>query len=397
MYLLDQKAEDLLSKITFAEQTINELKLPDPVLASYIKPLQIWTASLRNRVEQAKAEFTLFAQSSNFSQSEPLQESHQRRLLAAILRDFEDIERRIRIGLDTFLPLIPIWNNQKDSKETKQHHELLMHFVNDVMQLSHIDGQIMTIIGESYACLPIEWVQTRKHVIFGTYSEIKNLHKSVLLAHEIGHVFYHKNDYEISSNVTPQVLRKLSQNRPPNIDQNNFDYALYVWARHWIPEFVADCFAVKTLGPAFVLQFMLIALDSQPNRVEPTHPPSNLRIKFMVDILQTLNLSDIKVNNYQNLWDSYAHTVSTPNSLFIVDDEVVTTALDCINSTVTLTPIEDKWAEILEARKALEKGTVPNQDLVSIISALAMEENRVDSTLINKELLERHSSNSNVS
>jgi hypothetical protein len=396
MYLLDQKAGDLLSKITFAQQVINGIEAPDDVLASYIEPLQSWTASLRDRVEQAKAEFALFTQASHFSQSGSIEESHQRRLLAAILRDYEDIERRIRLGLDTFLPLIPVWNNQKISQETKFQHKLLKQFVSDVLKLGHVDGQIMTILGESYACLPIEWEQ-RKHVIFGTYSEIKNLHKAVLLAHEIGHVFYHKNEYEISSNVTPQVLRKLSQNRPSNLDQNVFEQAAYIWAQHWIPEFIADCFAVKTLGPAFLLQFMLIALNSQPNRIEQTHPPTNLRIKFMTDTLQSLNLPNIDISSYQTLWDSYAQTVSTPNSVFIVDDEVTKTAFDCISSTIIPTQIDVKWTEILEARKAIEKGTVPNQDLVSTISALAMEEGGNDLTQINQELLKRYSGNSNIS
>jgi hypothetical protein len=396
MYLLDKKAEDLLSKIAFAQQKISEIKSPNTVLTSYIEPLQRWTDSLKNRVEQAKAEFNLFVQTSHFNQSESIQESHQRRLLAAILRDFEDIERRIRLGLDTFLPLIPIWNNQKNDKGTKQHHKLLMRFVSDMTELSHIDGQIMAIIGEGYACLPIEWEQ-RKHVIFGTYSEVTDLPKYVLLAHEIGHVFLHRNEYEISSNVIPQVLRKLSQNRPATINQNSFEQARYIWAQHWIPEFVSDCFAVKTLGPAFLRQFMLIALNSQPDLVEVSHPPSNLRMKFMVDILRSLNLSGFDINNYQNLWDSYALTVSTPNSLFIIDEEVVSTAFDCITATIIPTQIEDKWDEILKAKKSLEEGEVPNQDLISSISALAMEENGGDLMQINNEVLKRHSGNSDVS
>ena len=216
------------------------------------------------------------------------------------------------------------------------------------MQLGHVDGQIMTIVGESYACLPIEW-EERKHVIFGTYSEIKNLHKAVLLSHEIGHVFYHKNEREISSDITPRVLRGFLK-LTPNLDQNFFDQASFIWAQHWIPEFVADCFAVKTLGPAFLLQFMLIALNSQPNRIETTHPPSNLRIKFMTDTLQSLNLPNIDINSYQVLWDSYAHTVSVPNSVFMVDDQVIKTAYDCVNSTIIPMCIDEKWGEILDTK-----------------------------------------------
>ncbi len=396
MYLLDQKANDLLSKIAFAQQVISEIKAPDEVLQSYTEPLESWTTILSSRVEQAKAEFALFTQAAHFSQSGSVQESHERRLLAAILRDYEDIERRLRIGLDTFLPLIPVWNNQKQSQETKFHHELLKRFVSDVMQLGHVDGRIMTIVGESYACLPIEW-EDRKHVIFGTYSEIRNLHKAVLLAHEIGHVFYHKNEREISSGITPRVLRELHQSMPPNLDQSVFDQASFIWAQHWIPEFVADCFAVRTLGPAFLLQFMLIALNSQPNRIETTHPPSNLRVKFMTDTLQSLNLPNIDINSYQTLWDSYAHTVSTPNSVFVVDDQVTKTAYDHINASIIPTCIDQKWPEILEAKKAIETGTVPNQDLVSTISALAMDESGIDLTAINQELLKRYSGNSNIS
>jgi hypothetical protein len=80
----------------------------------------------------------------------------------------------------------------------------------------------------------------------------------------------------------------------------------------------------------------------------------------------------------------------------MVDDEVTKTAFDCINSTIIPTCIDVKWAKILEAKKAIEKGAVPNQDLVSTISALAMEDSGVNLTEINKELLKRYSSNSNV-
>ena len=141
---------------------------------------------------------------------------------------------------------------------------------------------------------------------------------------------------------------------------------------------------------------MLIALNSQPNRIETTHPPSNLRIKFMTDTLQSLNLPNIDINNYQALWDSYANTVSAPNSIFVVDDQVTKTAYDCVNSTIIPTRIDEKWAEILDARKAFEKGEVPNQDLVPTICALAMDESGIDLTTINQELLKRYSSNSNV-
>jgi len=396
MYLLDQKAEDIISKITFAEQSINEIKSTDEVLKSYIEPLGYYLKTLKESVKEAEADFVEFIKKTGFGQEAFIPEKAHRRLLAAILRNFEDIEKRVYIGVDTFLPLIFIWNSQKARPETKRHHDLLTHFVNDFLKFCCMPEPVMTIIGESYACFPIEWASKRKHIIFGTFSEAQNLRKWVLLAHEIGHIYYHQNSFEINSNVSPQVVRKLGEVRPPNLNQYDFEQATYIWTNHWIPEFVSDCFAVKTLGPAFILQFMLTALNGQPDRVEFTHPPTSIRVNFMLDILEDLGLSGISINDYRNSWQSYTHTVSTPTSIFIADDEVVNAALSSIGSVLTPTPIIDKWADITEARRALSAGTVPDKDLISTISALAIEENKLNPVQVSNELLKRYPTDSDV-
>jgi hypothetical protein len=396
MYLLDQKAEDIISKITFAKQTINEIKSPDEVLKSYIEPLGDWLKTLKENVKKAKTDFAEFVKNTGFGQEAYIPEKAHRRLLAAILRNFEDIEKRVYLGVDTFLPLIFVWNSQKTRPETKRHHDLLTHFVNDFLKFCCMPEPVMTIIGESYACLPIEWANKRKHIIFGTFSEAHNLRKFVLLAHEIGHVYYYQNSFEINSNVSPQVVKKLSEVRPPNLDQSDFEGAVYIWTNYWIPEFVSDCFAVKTLGPAFVLQFMLTALNGQPDRVKSTHPPTSIRVNFMLDILEALDLSNVNIDDYRSSWQSYTHTVSTPTSLFIANDDVVNTALNSIRSVLTPTPIIDKWTDITDARHALSSGMIPDQDLISTITALAIEESKIDPVQISNELLKRYPANSNV-
>lgn len=397
MFLLDQKANDIISKIASAKDTIRKVKSPDNVLETYIGPLVSWLDTLRNRVEQVKANFEQFVRDASFVQEGYLHEESQRRLLTVILRDFEDIERRFYISVDTFLPLMLVWNSQKSRMETKLQHRLLMRFVADLLELCHMSESMMAIIGEDYACLPLEWAQVRKHVVFATYSEMQNLRKWVLLAHELGHAYYYQNDEKINSSITPQVIRRLNENRPINLDQRDFESIIYTWTQHWIPEFVSDCFAAKTLGPAFIAQFMVTALNSQPNRVESTHPPPNLRLRFMMNVLDALSLSDININSYRNVWQSYAHTISRPSSLFIVHEEVVTTALRGIDSIVTEKPIENKWADILEAKETLSLGSMPDQDLISIISALAIAEPSINLTSLYKALLKRYSSNSNAS
>jgi len=151
MFLLDEKANDIISKIEFAKETITKIKSPDNVLETYIEPLVSWLDILRNRVEQAKANFKDFVRDTSFTQYGYLHEASQRRLLAVILRDFEDIERRVYISVDTFLPLVFVWNSQRSKAETKRQHKLLMRFVADLLQLCHMSESMMAIIGEDYA------------------------------------------------------------------------------------------------------------------------------------------------------------------------------------------------------------------------------------------------------
>jgi hypothetical protein len=117
----------------------------------------------------------------------------------------------------------------------------------------------------------------------------------------------------------------------------------------------------------------------------------------MMNILDGLSLSGINIDFYRNMWQSYAHTVSRPSSLFIVHEEVVTTALRGIDSIVTEKPIENKWSDIFEAQKTLSLGSMPDQDLISIISALAIAEPSINFTSLYKALLKRYSSNSYAS
>lgn len=393
MLLLDQKASDILSKIAFTKARIKKIKSPDKILETYTGPLMNWLDTLEERVKDAKKDFEQFLREATFTEESYLTEEPQQKLLADILRAFEDIERRFFIGVDTFLPLISIWSTQRKRTETKRQHRLLTYFVEDLLELSQIAEPMMTIIGENYACLPLNWGRVMKHVVFATYSEMENMRKWVLLAHEIGHAFYDLNVQKFSSNLIPQVIRKLIEVKPINVKQRELESMIYMWTREWIPELVADCFAVKTLGPSFVTQFMLTALNSQPNRIEFTHPPSDLRVRFMMKILDSLDLPYINTRSYRNVWRSYAHSVSKPSSLYVVHEEVVKTALDGIDSLVQERPIEKKWTDILKAKKAISEGVLPEQDLLCVVSAFAISEPTVDSLLIYKELSKRYSSN----
>ncbi|KPV63974.1 MAG: hypothetical protein AOA66_0491 [Candidatus Bathyarchaeota archaeon BA2] len=393
MLLVDQKASGLLFKINFAREEIAKIKSPDEILINYLEDLKIWLNKLENQVRKNQELFKQFVTTTNFIEKDHLRDEPQRRLLADILRVCRDVERDFYLGVDAFLPLISVWFHQRSDEGTRRQHKLLVSFIQDMLKLSNIPEVTMVILGETHACLPLYWGKTTRHIVFATLSEIKNLRRWGLLAHEMGHAFYDLNFEEFYLNVIPQVIRKLAETKPINIKPSEFEDTIYIWATKWVPELAADCFAIKNMGPSFLTQFMLIALDSEPDRVEPSHPPTNLRVKFMIDVLESLELSDVNVESYRNIWDAYSRSVSHPSSRYILNEEVVNEALNGINSIVQDSPIKNKWNDIFKAREFLSQGMMPDKDLISIVSATALVDPTINLCPIYETLLERYASN----
>jgi len=153
---------------------------------------------------------------------------------------------------------------------------------------------------------------------------------------------------------------------------------------------------VKTLGPPYAVQFMLLALNSEPDRTDVSHPPFNLRVNFMMDTLESLALPDFNIDFYRNVWNSYSRSITRPSSRYILNEEVVEAALSGIDAVVRDTPIRTKWADILSARETLLAGNVPEKGLVSIVSATALIDQTINLAPIYKGLLERHTSYSDA-
>jgi len=390
MLLIDQKANLLVSKIDFAEKRIKEIYSPDSILKTYIESVTDRIGTLKYQIGLAKSEFEEFVKETSFADKDHLRTAPQRGLLRDILRSYEEIEQSFYLGIDAFLPLISVWIHQSHDENTKREHNLLVAFVKELLKLSGISEDLMTILGETYACLPLYWGNVARHIAFATYTETENLRRWVLLAHEIGHVFYDLHFEEFNSNVIPQVIGKLSERKPLNMAPRELESVIYVWAEKWIPELASDCFAVKTLGPPYAVQFMLAVLDSKPDHVDVSHPPNNMRVYFTMDLLDSLAIPDFNVDSYRGIWNSYSLSVTRPSSQYILDEEIVEAALNGIDRIVSGTPIKGKWNEILSASQALSCGSLPSEDLLSVISAMALLDPTIRLDEIYPWLLERY-------
>jgi len=389
MLLPYQKIDILLKKINFTEKRIMEISLSDDILKSYIQYLTDWITALREEIRISKNEFEEFLEDTGFSETDYIKHDSQRKLLKDVLRTFEEIEERFYLGVDTFLPLIPVWIHQKGDEETRRGHRLIVHFIKELLQLSKIPEIMITILGEDYACLPLSWGKIQKHVVFVTYSEMENPIRWALLSHEIGHAFYDLNFDEFHSSVIPMVIQKLVETKPLNIGQRVLEDTIYTWTNHWIPELVSDCFSIKTLGPAYLIQFILLVLNSNPDRIEVSHPPSNLRVNFMIDILESLALPDFDIDIYRDIWNSYSRSITWPSSRYILQEEVVESALHGIDAIIQDKPIETIWGDIVEAKQVLSNKKIPEKNLVSIISAASLLATQIDISKLYSTLLER--------
>ena len=393
MLLVDQKAYVLFSKIDFVEKKIKAISSADEILGTYIEDLTDWLNMLKDQVSIAQNEFREFIEQTNFSESDYLQNEAQRGLLKDLLRTYEEIEDSFYLGVDTFLPLIPVWIHQRRNEGTRKGHKLLVDFIQELLRLSRICEVMMPILGEAHACLPLFWGNVMKHIVFVTYSEMQTLRRWVLLTHEIGHAFYDSHFEEFNSSVIPQVMRKLVETRPPTMGQRDLETIIHIWTRKWIPELVSDCFSVKTIGPPYAVQFMLLGLNSEPDRTDASHPPLNLRVNFMMDTLESMALPDFNIDFYRNVWNSYSRSITRPSSRYILHEEVVEAALSGIDTVIRDTPIIGEWTDILVAKRALCDGKVPNKDLVSVVSATALLEPTINLDLVYKTLSERHTLN----
>jgi len=394
MFLVNQKSAVLSSKIAFAEKRLGTISFPDNTLEAYIKDLADWLNELKDNVRIAQNEFREFLERTNFSEDAYLQTEPQRRLLEDLLRTYEGIETSFYLGVDAFLPLIPVWINQRRDETTKREHKLLIDFIQELLQLLGIPREMMAIFGESHACLPLSWRNLMRYVVFATYSEIENLRRWVILTHEIGHIFYDLHSEEFKSSVIPQVMRKLVETKPPNIGQRELEDIIYIWTDKWIPELACDCFSVKTIGPPYAVQFMVMALNSKPDYPYESHPPMTLRVDFMMDILESLALPEFDVAFHRDVWNSYSRSVTQPSSRYILHEEVTKAALSGINEIVGAASVERGWNDVLATRQDLSNGKVPDKNLVSIVSAMALLEPTINLEQVYRFLLERHAPSS---
>jgi CRISPR/Cas system-associated endoribonuclease Cas2 len=96
------------------------------------------------------------------------------------------------------------------------------------------------------------------------------------LLHELGHLFIIVND------LTEQAWKMIAKGIPPGTTPEQTD--------NFLNEYIADIFAVRLLGPAFL--FALIEAASpmaSPDQQTRDHPPLLLRIRNILDTLDTYN------------------------------------------------------------------------------------------------------------
>ena len=166
-----------------------------------------------------------------------------------------------------------------------------------------INQELISVITEAGYLDLLQDIPDLFLVIESPISETKNIPIHCIFAHEIGHVLYlHRN---MANKLIPRVQKPTDTMKEKIIKAS------------WVEELAADAIALCILGPAYLYSFIYFTGPfCSMAAPSDTHPPDNLRIKFLCKMLignrkqeglvykntlkNSLNL------NYVQQWQSYA-------------------------------------------------------------------------------------------
>jgi len=177
-----------------------------------------------------------------------------------------------------------------------------------------------------------------------------NLIANSELAHEVGHFI--DDLVDITTKIYPKVVvdqTKLRERLEKGVTGEGFDYLaiekirakrlelVQYSIRRWIMELVSDLIALHLCGPAFVFALAELLLTKQyPEEATLDYPPSNLRLKILLEEMSLINFLDqLSGNNKKLVADLTArideHIKASKQR---VGDEIIYDAIDSVLSEI---------------------------------------------------------------
>jgi len=376
----ESKIEDIRSRIAFLSDIVVKYKAVTSGIDLFLRFIEEELDASKKDLQEVEANLQILKTWFAYQDGAALTDRQPKYMLTGILRSLSNIESALYLRADSILPLIQAWLFQELDLPLRAYHQLLTQYVNQLTRHAGLEDPHIAIFAEEYFnqnCAHPEQPPSA-HILSMTSSEAKMLRRWPILGHEIGHSIYDwKKDY-FEKNISPKITAAF-RSIPASVDKKELLEAENIWLENWLQELVADCVAVKTLGPSYVSQFIIDALEANPLRVElprPIHPPMDLRVTFQLEVLEDLPLPGFDSSAIKSSWETYLRSIVYGANPFVenvlLDHRVVMAAKTHTASAVQSAPAVGLWPRVQMVKAGLERDRMEPEDLLTYVSALSL-------------------------
>lgn len=347
MTIIDKKFARLHSKISLLRLLLENSGFPKLIIGGIQDAL--------TKIEEETAEKQMFY---SIAQILPVKGWALRRILDAI-----SILHVRLFRLNAAYSFLRTYSYQLKDPNLSSFNTIIKQYTKELCGLSHLDkDKILPMISHSYSCWPLSEIPFYPVFIPAHDSKLPN--SWGILAHEFGHIYYDKKQDTISRKLLPKidkvVRKKVSQLVSDTEAYTASRDAAFVWVRRWTPEFFADCFATRILGPAYIALSNVELLTEGAEVFPPSHPPTRTRISLCLETLRKLKLEGMTpyieqlTTDFKEASDLPRMETDESRKLDVfLDQNILKECFKLIEDNVDILSIRKLWPEMLDAIEKL--------------------------------------------
>lgn len=351
MSLIDKKFSRLHSKTSFLRSMLKDSNLPKSIMEGIHN-------ALNKNEEEATETKTLFV----LAQTLPMKGW----TLRWIVNGLSILNARL-FRLNAAYTFLKTHSYQRKDPDLKTYNSIIDQYKEELCNLCQLNrDEILYIVSHTYSCWPLSEIPF--YPVFLPAHDLAFPSYWGILAHEFGHIYYDKRQDTIRRKLLPQIngiVKKEVSKLVSDIEAYTTSRdAAFVWVRRWTPEYFADCFATRILGPAY-LALSNVELSTEGTEVAetfpPSHPPTRTRIRLCLETLRNLQLEEMHPY-IEQLEIEFKETDELPRMEteesrrleIFTHPSILYQCFKIIEETVDVFSIHKLWPEVLAALERLK-------------------------------------------
>jgi len=210
-----------------------------------------------------------------------------------------------------------------------------------------------------------------------------DLHKPwkwVLLTHELGHLFYEIQKYEILPEVMPKIEDALQNSLPSEVNKEE-KVRRYKdsWSELWLKEIVADIIGASLCGPAYPRALITQLSDPAPTSYASDHPPLEARIMSGIEYLKRVEAPNKMVEAMERIWRKFRENIHDSQVLpGFFSREILMSIAQQIADLLPEPFIVSNWEDVLRIEKEIPE--IEKKDVKLLIPAITLSDRKIRAT-----------------